>query len=211
MNKPILISLAIGSIMLAGCVANPPVPPVPPVNLPPGPVQAPVEDDVTTIETIAPVSDLNFQITGYANGATIPAPFATRGGGGNNVSIGAQWSPISQAKSYALLFDDIHPMADHWVHWLVVDIPAEVTTLAEGASRSTMPTGSRELITSWGKTGYDGPQPPPGSGPHEYVARLYALDIEKLDVPNNVSRNAFLKAVESHTLISATYSGFFGR
>ena len=71
-----------------------------------------------------------------------------------------------------------------------------------------MPAGSRELVTSWDRTGYDGPQPPPGSGYHEYVATLFALDAEKLYV-KNPSRKEFLEAVKNHTLAQAGYSGWF--
>ncbi|MFH0820307.1 MAG: YbhB/YbcL family Raf kinase inhibitor-like protein [Candidatus Peregrinibacteria bacterium] len=142
----------------------------------------------------------------------MPVRFATRGGGGENISIGLKWSEVSGAKSYALLFDDKHPVANNWVHWLVTDIPATVTEIPEGVSRTAkMPVGSRELITSWGRTGYDGPQPPVGSGDHEYVATLFALDVEKLEVSNNVSRNDFLKGVGSHTIAKSNWSGWLER
>ena len=74
-----------------------------------------------------------------------------------------------------------------------------------------MPAGSRELSTSWGTTSYDGPQPPVGSGNHEYVFHVYALDVPKLDVDEAISRSDFLKAVEGHVITSETYSGWFER
>ena len=83
--------------------------------------------------------------------------------------------------------------------------------IPEGSSRISMPEGSRELVTSWGKPGYDGPQPPVGSGNHEYVFRLYALDVPKMDVPENIPRSQFLDAIEGHVITEETYSGFFER
>ena len=74
-----------------------------------------------------------------------------------------------------------------------------------------MPNGSRELMTSWGRPGYGGPQPPVGSGGHEYVAKLYALDVPTLDVDENTSRSDFLKAIEGHVITKEEYSGFFER
>lgn len=156
-------------------------------------------------------SALQFQITGYEKNGRMPVKFATKGGGGENVSIGLKWQPLPAAQSYAVLFDDKHPVANNWVHWLVVDIPNTVTKIAESASRTSMPEFSRELMTSWGKTGYDGPQPPVGSGDHEYVAHLYALNVPKLDVAENVTRDEFLKTVKEHVILEESYSGWFER
>lgn len=174
----------------------------------PSDIPSPLNPPASMPET---TSALRLQVTGYENGASMPAKYATVQGGGENISIGLQWQAVDGAKSYALLFDDIHPVANNWVHWLVVDIPAGVTEIPERASRVSMPAGSRELITSWGQTGYDGPQPPVGSGNHEYVARLYALNVEKLDVPEKISRADFLSAVQPHALAEESYSGFFER
>ena len=155
---------------------------------------------------------LNFEVTGYPNGASMPAKFATKQGGGENISIGFKWQPVPAAQSYALLFDDRAPVARNWVHWLVADIPITVTGIPEGASRTAqMPEGSLELVTSWGQKGYNGPQPPIGSGNHEYVATLFALDTAKLSVPENPSRSEFLNAVEKHEITRESWSGFFQR
>ena len=106
---------------------------------------------------------------------------------------------------------DPHPVAQNWVHWLVVDIPATVAFLEEGASRKKMPHGSVELKNSFGEIGYGGPQPPKGTGDHPYVFTLYALRVERLDLGINVSLSAFKKALEGKTLGSATIMGKFGR
>lgn len=155
---------------------------------------------------------LNFEVVSYPNGAPIPAKFATKQGGGENVSFGLKWQPLPAAQSYALLFDDRAPIARNWVHWLVVDIPITVTEIPEGASRTDqMPQGSRELITSWGQAGYDGPQPPVGSGNHQYEATLFALDTATLNIPENPSRMEFMAAVEKHAIAQESWSGYFQR
>jgi len=161
--------------------------------------------------TPMPQNILQFQVTGYKNGATIPVKYATVVGGGENISIGLKWQKVPAAKSYALLFDDHFPPARNWTHWIVVDIPNTIDQIPEGTSRTNMPAGSRELGTSWGKTGYDGPQAPVGSGPHEYVAHFYALDVEKLSIGKSPTHAEFLKAVDGHTLAEGRYSGFFER
>ena len=155
---------------------------------------------------------LNLNISAYYDGGPIPAKFATKAGGGENVSIGLRWQTLPAAQSYALLFDDRAPIARNWVHWLVVDIPNTATEIPEGASRTPqMPSGSRELVTSWGKKGYDGPQPPVESGNHEYVATLFALDVARLNVPENPSRAEFMAAAEQHEITRESWSGFYER
>lgn len=198
MRHLIIILFLSGCIILTGCNDS-------------QPVEQASEKDTTNQIKLMTENVLQLQVGGYEKGGRMPVQFATVGGGGDNISIGLKWQPLPAAQSYAVLFDDIHPVANNWVHWLVVDIPNTVTEISERASRTAMPAGSRELITSWGQTGYDGPQPPVGSGDHEYVARLYALDVPKLDVPENISRSEFLNAIEGHVIAEETYSGFFER
>jgi Raf kinase inhibitor-like YbhB/YbcL family protein len=157
-------------------------------------------------------SPLNLHITGYPNGDRMPTQHATIQGGGKNLSIGLSWTPLPAAQSYAIVFDDKHPVANGWVHWVVVDIPNTVTDIPEGASRSdAMPTGSRELVTSWGQTGYDGPQPPIGSGDHEYVVTLYALDVPTFDAPEPFDRQRLFNALNQHAIAEEQWSGWFER
>ncbi len=84
-----------------------------------------------------------------------------------------RWSGAPKGtKSFVLLMDDLDPIANQWVHWLVVDIPADVSSLPEGASLRSMPAGAKELDNTWGKKGYGGPCPP--NGTHVYRFRLFA-------------------------------------
>ncbi len=106
---------------------------------------------------------------------------------------------------------DPHPVADNWVHWLVVNIPPRTSSLPEGASMVRMPSGAKELYTSYGELGYGGPEPPKGSGPHPYVVTLYALDVSTLDCALTTSREAFLKLLEGHVLARAVLTGIFER
>ncbi len=152
----------------------------------------------------------SLHVHGYDPGKAMPLRFATREGGGSNVSVGAAWEPVAGAQSYALMLWDKHPVARGWVHWLVADIPSAVTEIVEGASRTErMPAGSVELTTSWGRAGYDGPQPPKGTGPHEYVVTLYALDVATLGLSSSADAPAFKKAIQGHVLALADFSGFF--
>jgi phosphatidylethanolamine-binding protein (PEBP) family uncharacterized protein len=74
-----------------------------------------------------------------------------------------------------------------------------------------MPSGAKELYTSYGEIGYGGPEPPKGSGPHPYVITLYALNAPHVDCSLNASREAFLKMLEGRVLASAVLTGVYER
>jgi len=146
------------------------------------------------------------------DGGKIPLPYVMPAAGGKNVSLPLSWTaPPPGVKSFALSITDPHPVANNWVHWLVVNIDGSVTALEEGASRQKMPKGAVELKNSFGDLGYGGPQPPKGTGDHPYVVTLYALKVDKLDLPPAVGLAAFQKALEGKVLATATFTGYFGR
>ncbi len=148
----------------------------------------------------------------FKDGEKIPIQYVMPGAGGKNISVPLSWKNIiSGTKSFALSMVDPHPVAQNWVHWLVINIPVNVTFFEEGASRKKMPQGSMELKNSFGDIGYGGPQPPKGTGDHPYVFTLYALNEEKFDLGPNTSLSAFKKALEGKILGFATITGKYGR
>jgi Raf kinase inhibitor-like YbhB/YbcL family protein len=154
------------------------------------------------------------QITSSAvqDGGKIPLKYVMPGAGGQNVSVPLTWSGVpAGTQSFALAMVDPHPIARNWVHWLVIDIPPGTASLPEGASGPGMPHGALELQNSFGKPGYGGPQPPPGSGDHPYVFTLYALNTPKVDLGKNAGLAAFEAALEGKILVTATMTGYFGR
>jgi len=150
--------------------------------------------------------------TAFKDGEKIPIQYVMPGAGGKNISIPLVWKNVpAGTKSFCLSIVDIHPVAQNWVHWLVINIPPQVTFIEEGASKKKMPKGSVELKNSWGNIGYGGPQPPRGTGDHSYVVTLYALNIEKLDLGGNTSLSAFKRAIEGKAVGSASIIGKYGR
>ncbi|MBW7476379.1 YbhB/YbcL family Raf kinase inhibitor-like protein [Paenibacillus oenotherae] len=129
----------------------------------------------------------------------------------DNISVPLAWSNTPEGtKSIALVMVDLHPIADEWVHWIIVDIPADAKSLAEGSSRTDgLPGGSKELKNSFNTIGYGGPQPPAGSGDHEYKFIAYALNVEQLDVPEQISYDDFQKLAAEHVIDKAEISGFY--
>lgn len=153
---------------------------------------------------------MRIQTDAFQDKEKIPVRYCMPGAGGENVSIPVQWSDVpSGTKSFALSIIDPHPVANNWIHWLLIDIPAEVRSLPENASGKNMPSGAKELRNSFGQIGYGGPQPPKGTGEHPYVVTVYALDVESLDIAQDVSLGKFQEAIEGHVLDKAEITGVY--
>jgi len=154
------------------------------------------------------------QGTSYDNGEEIPTKYAHASVvGGHNISPGFDWTdPPTSTKSFALSIIDPHPVAKNWVHWFLVNIPFKERTIREGSSMtSTLPSGSREMMNSYGELGYGGPAPPPGSGSHPYVTTLYALNVESIALGKNASLREFLRSIEGKVIAEAGMTGYFER
>jgi Raf kinase inhibitor-like YbhB/YbcL family protein len=148
----------------------------------------------------------------FKDGEKIPIQYVMVAAGGKNLSVPLTWKNVPPGtKSFALSIVDPHPVAQNWAHWLVINIPSNITSLSEGASRKKMPPGATELRNSFGEIGYGGPQPPKGSGEHPYVITLYALNVEKLELVVNTSLAVFKKMIEGKIIQSALLTGKYER
>lgn len=133
--------------------------------------------------------------------------------GGKNISPGFSWTdPPATIKSFAFSIIDPHPVANNWVHWFLINIPLRERGLVEGASRTnSLPPGSKELMNSYSQLGYGGPAPPKGSGVHPYVATLYALNVESLDVGVNCTLRQFRQAIDGKVIAESSLTGYYER
>src|SRR5213079_1433097 len=95
---------------------------------------------------------MQLKSTAFEDGKPIPTKYAHPGvTGGKNISLPLTWSEAPEGvKSFSLSIVDPHPVANNWVHWLAVNIPAEVSMLPEGASGTSMPKRSKELRNTYG-------------------------------------------------------------
>jgi len=138
-------------------------------------------------------------------------------GEGEDASPPLRWeNPPAGTRAFALICDDpdaVRVAGIVWDHWLIWNLPAETRELPENVGRApTLPAlgGARQGRNSWPRTGYNGPMPPPGSGPHRYRFRLYALDAP-LDLPPNAGRPALEAAMKGHILAEAELVGVYER
>jgi Raf kinase inhibitor-like YbhB/YbcL family protein len=147
----------------------------------------------------------------FPHGGAIPAKYT---GDGPDESPPLQWMGVPEGtKALALIVDDPDapdPAAPKrtWVHWVVSNLPATVTSLKEGASRRSMPAGAREGRNDSGDVGYSGPYPPKGR--HRYFFKLYALD-SLLGSSAGETKGDLLRAMGSHVLDMTELMGTYER
>lgn len=131
----------------------------------------------------------NFTLSSPVGGqATDQEVFDGFGCTGKNLSPALHWKDApAGTKSFAItMYDPDAPTGSGWWHWVVYDIPANVTDLVQGAGtpgHTGLPATAQQGRTDFGSAGYGGPCPPPGHGPHRYIITIYALSVDKLDVP----------------------------
>ncbi|GAB6887956.1 YbhB/YbcL family Raf kinase inhibitor-like protein [Desulfothermus okinawensis JCM 13304] len=146
----------------------------------------------------------------YPDQGLMPKKYVMKTIGGENISPEFTWENApSETKSFVLIMVDPHPVARNWLHWAVIDIPSNLTSLKEGFSLSNSCSTCKELINSFGFRGYGGPQPPRGTGKHPYVTTIYALDVKEIKVRENPTYEELLKAISPHVLNKTSYTGYF--
>lgn len=117
-----------------------------------------------------------------------------------------------------------------FAHWVMVDLPATLTSLDEGACSTGVtargksappgPAGARQGIndyTGWFQGdpdmggdyfGYDGPCPPwNDSVPHHYRFEIFATDLDRCPVEGRFSAADVQAALGGHVLASASLTG----
>jgi Raf kinase inhibitor-like YbhB/YbcL family protein len=189
----------------------------------------------------------------FEHRGAIPAEFAmgTPTGFGGNRNPELHWDDVpAGTRSFALLCidtdvptdpatvgrDDLEipveqPRAD-FVHWVMVDIPADVRALAAGSCSDGItaqgkrqppgPAGARQGLndyTGWfagdaamggDYLGYDGPYPPFNDlRMHRYFFRLFALDADRLELPARFTAADVFRAMHGHVLDEAAVQGTY--
>ena len=133
---------------------------------------------------------------------------------GQNVSPALNWTGApAGTKSFAVTaYDPDAPTGSGWWHWVMYNIPADQTGLTAGAGNNrNAPRGSQQGNTDFGNKGYGGPCPPVGDKPHHYHFTVYALKVDKLDVPGNATAAMVGFYIHANRLASAQVTGLYGR
>ena len=168
------------------------------------------------------VAPMVLTITGWADGAQIPAKYTQAG---EQVSPKLDWTNVpagTQSFVVNMLDPDvaIQRGTETQPHWIVWNIPGTATGLPEGMKQGAdLPDGSHQISASGPQ--YRGPGAAANGPLHHYTFEVYALDVPKLDVTASTAtqpvsaaletRAAVMKAMQGHVLGKAVYVGLFRR
>ena len=151
-------------------------------------------------------------------GRTIAAEQVFNGFGceGGNVSPALQWKGApAGTKSFAVtVYDPDAPTGSGWWHWVIFNIPAEVTHLVKGAGdpeAHLAPAGSIQSRTDYGKFGYGGPCPPKGDAAHRYLFTVYALKTAKIPLGKDAPAAMVGFYLHANLIKKAVLKGYYGR
>ena len=129
-----------------------------------------------------------------------------------NTSPQLSWEPVEGAQSYTVTcFDPDAPTPSGFWHWVLVDLPADVTSLETGAGAvgADLPCGAFMCRNDMGEKGFVGAAPPAGDQVHRYFYVVHAVTEPTLGVdsdatPAVVSFNLAFKTA-ARAIIHGTY------
>jgi Raf kinase inhibitor-like YbhB/YbcL family protein len=146
--------------------------------------------------------DFTLSSSAFEPGAAIPRRHTCDG---EDVSPALAWSGVPEGtRSLALVVDDPDAPGRTFLHWLAWGLEPEAGSLAEGEAAPV------EGTNDFGSTGYRGPCPPSGHGPHRYFFRMHALGAP-VDVRAGADRDGLERAIRDDQLGTAELMGTYER
>jgi Raf kinase inhibitor-like YbhB/YbcL family protein len=146
--------------------------------------------------------DFTLSSTAFEHGGAVPRRHTCDG---EDVSPALVWSGVPEGtRSLALVVDDPDAPGRTFLHWLAWGLEPSAERLGEGEAAPV------EGMNDFGSTGYRGPCPPPGHGPHRYLFRLHALGAP-VDVRAGAGRDELERAIGDHQLGTAELMGTYER
>jgi Raf kinase inhibitor-like YbhB/YbcL family protein len=138
----------------------------------------------------------------FAGGQPIPQRHSCEG---EDLSPPLSWTGVPEgAASLALIVDDPDAPRGTFTHWLGWGLDPVVGGLEEGEAAPV------EGRNDFGATGYRGPCPPPGHGPHRYFFRLHAL-ADELELEPGAGRADLEQALAGRSVSVAELMGTYER
>ena len=138
----------------------------------------------------------------FGNNGQIPVKY-TCDGENVNPPLKIENVPL-EAKSLALIFDDIDAPRGTYVHWILWNIDPNIKEIKE----NSVPEGAVQGTNDFKKHPYGGPCPPRRA--HKYVFKIYALDT-LLNLNPNLTKKDLEKAMEGHIISRAQLTGLYNR
>jgi Raf kinase inhibitor-like YbhB/YbcL family protein len=147
---------------------------------------------------------------GFGDGDAVPERFTCDG---DDTSPALTWSGApAGTRAFAIIVDDPDAPTDKpFVHFVLYDLPGGETGLEESIPVPSHPqAGGYQGRNDFGRTGWGGPCPPEGDGPHGYRFTLYALD-GALGLDPGATKDEVLAAAEGHVLEQAAFVATYER
>ncbi|MET0067703.1 MAG: YbhB/YbcL family Raf kinase inhibitor-like protein [Candidatus Thiodiazotropha sp.] len=135
---------------------------------------------------------------------------------GGNLSPQLAWREAPPGtRSFAVtVYDPDAPTGSGWWHWLAYDIPADARELARNAGDTDTdiaPAGMLQHRNDYGATGFGGACPPVGDKAHRYQFKVYALDVESLEVDPQSSAALVGYMIHAHQIGVAVLEALYKR
>ena len=148
--------------------------------------------------------------------ATVTEEFNGFGCTGKNQSPQLAWHNAPEGtKSFAVtMYDPDAPTGSGWWHWVVFDIPTDVSSLVENAGNIEMnlaPKGAIQSVTNYGVPGYGGPCPPENHGLHQYIITVHALKTDSLGLDENTNPAIVGYYIWNNTISKASIVMYYER
>jgi Raf kinase inhibitor-like YbhB/YbcL family protein len=151
----------------------------------------------------ATLTHLNLTSDAFQSGQPIPSQFTCDGA---DQTPALHWGePPAGTKSFALVIDDPDAPSGTFRHWGVYDIPASARSIGGEQRIGT------EVHNDFGKPGYGGPCPPKGHGMHHYHFKLFALDVDRLNVGSNAKVVDVENEASKHAIARVELIGTYER
>ncbi len=130
---------------------------------------------------------------------------------GEDISPPLTWENAPKGtKSFVIIVEDPDAPIGTFIHWIVYDIPATSTGIAENFPKKPEVNGIKQGINDFGRVGYGGPCPPPGK-PHRYFFKLFAIDKNTLGIPPKAKIQEVIKAINGHIVGTTELMGLYKR
>ncbi len=151
--------------------------------------------------------EIKIKSPAFVPGGQIPWKYTCDG---MDISPPLSWTSGPEGtKTFALICDDPDAPMGTWVHWVLFNLPADITEFRENIPPDKeLENGAKQGMNDFRKIGYGGPCPPGGT--HRYFFKLYALDTE-INLEAGATKAELLKAMEGHILAEGQLIGRYER
>lgn len=122
----------------------------------------------------------------FEDGKPIPSVYSCQG---KNINPPLEFHDVpDDTQSLALIMEDPDSPNGTFTHWMIWNIPPQITKFEEG----TLPQECEEGQNSAGQKGYMGPCP--GVGNHRYFFKLYAIN-KRLSVYPGITKEGLKEEI----------------